>query len=136
MPPPPPQQPSYGQQPQTSPSFEQLSSAGSMGPPHFPYGYTPYPPKYARPTPPATGSSGPIYQPSANYPPPSSASATWRSDSSTKYSGGQGSEPGDYSASVKRHLDLYDLEGALNEVRNLNHRNIARANTVPGCCIK
>ncbi|KAK1085791.1 glutamate--cysteine ligase [Friedmanniomyces endolithicus] len=81
----------------TSPSYEQPLSqpASSMAPPGIPYGYTPYPPRYAQPAPPFGVTSGPIYQPS--------------------YAASE-SGPGDYSASVKRHLDMYDLEGALSEI--------------------
>ncbi|KAK0267768.1 glutamate--cysteine ligase [Friedmanniomyces endolithicus] len=102
----------------TSPSYEHPSSqpASSIAPPGIPYGYTPYPPRYAQPAPPFGVASGPIYQPSVNYPaPPPTPSTSWRSDSSTKYAASE-SGPGDYSASVKRHLDMYDLEGALSEI--------------------
>lgn len=90
------------------------STASTSG---FAYGYTPYPPRYAQPSQPSSQASGPIYQPSANYPPPSTAATSWRSDTSAKFASSEPSTgPGDYSASVKRHLDLYDLEGALNEI--------------------
>ncbi|KAK3110448.1 glutamate--cysteine ligase, partial [Teratosphaeriaceae sp. CCFEE 6253] len=117
LPQPQPQQTAYAYPPNTSPGCDQPSSqpVGSMGPPGVPYGYTPYPPRYAQPTPPPSVAGGPIYQPSVNFPAPGTPSGSWRSDSVTKYATSE-SGPGDYSASVKRHLDLYDMEGALNEI--------------------
>ncbi|KAK5115341.1 hypothetical protein LTR62_001541 [Meristemomyces frigidus] len=84
----------------------------------FTYGYTPYPPRYAPPPATSAPANGPIYQASTAYPdPPMTPSANWRSDSSSKYAQNEPpAGPGDYSASVKRHLDLYDLEGSLNEI--------------------
>jgi len=117
--PPPPQQPSaYGHPTNSSPHYEQPSShsAGSMGPSSLPYGYTPYPPRYAQPTPPSSVTGGPIYQPSLSYPAPPTPSQSWKSESSTRYGDDRSAE---YSTSVKRHLDLYDLEGALNDVCHL-----------------
>jgi hypothetical protein len=88
-----------------------------MAPPTFPYGYTPYPPRYAQPTPPSSGTNGPIYQPSATYPAPPTPSSSWRSENGSRAAvSDPANGAGDYSASVKRHLDLYDLEGALNEI--------------------
>ncbi|KAK5713432.1 glutamate--cysteine ligase [Elasticomyces elasticus] len=114
--PPPPSQPAFNYPSHTSPGYEPSAQpAPSMGPPGLPYGYTPYPPRYAQPTPPASVASGPIYQPSVNYPAPPTPSASWRSESVNKVAPSE-SGPGDYSASVKRHLDMYDMEGALNEI--------------------
>jgi hypothetical protein len=88
-------------------------AAGSMGPPSsFPYGYQPYPPRYAQPAPPTSSTSGPIYQPSLSNAAPSTPSTAWKSESA-RYGG----EERSYGDSVKRQLDMYDLEGALNDVR-------------------
>lgn len=81
-----------------------------MGPPSFPYGYQPYPPRYAQPTPPSSANAGPIYQPSLSSAAPPTPSAGWKSE------GGRYGEERPYGESVKRHLDMYDLEGALNDV--------------------
>lgn len=109
--------PSY--QPPASSHYEQPSShsAGSMGPPSFPYGYTPYPPRYAQPAAP-NHASGPIYQPSTQFAAPSTPSSTWKSESgSSRYEADdRAPAPSPYSESVKRHLDLFDLEEALREV--------------------
>ncbi|QIW96124.1 hypothetical protein AMS68_001642 [Peltaster fructicola] len=83
----------------SSPVYER--SQGS-GPPSFTYGYTPYPPRYQ-----SSGSSnaGPIYQPSSVTTAPS-----WKSDNSSRH------QERSYGESVKRHLDLYDLESGLNDI--------------------
>ncbi|CAK4032851.1 GATA zinc finger domain-containing 10 [Lecanosticta acicola] len=104
--------------PEPSPAFDHPAShsAGSMGPPSsFPYGYTPYPPRYAIPTPPSSVSSGPIYQPSAVYGAAQPPSSGWKSESASRY---DERHPGQaqYSDNVKRHLDFYDLEAALNDI--------------------
>ncbi|KAI7375255.1 hypothetical protein KC332_g18671 [Hortaea werneckii] len=106
--PPQPQHPSYNYPTTTSPGYEhsQPHSAATTGSSHAPYGYTPYPPRYAQSTASTGVSGGPIYQPSLNYPP----STSRKSDS------GRDGRPAEYSSSVKRHLDMYDLEGALNEI--------------------
>ncbi|KAK4546774.1 hypothetical protein LTR36_001506 [Oleoguttula mirabilis] len=105
----------------TSPHYEQPPShtTGAMGPPTLPYGYTPYPPRYAQPTPPSSTTGGPIYQPSLTYPAPPAPpapSATWKSEGSSKYGEDLTSAPAEYSSSVKRHLDMYDVEGAVTEI--------------------
>jgi len=114
------QQASYPPHPSDiSPAYEQppTQAPNAMGPPGFPYGYAPYPPRYAQP---ATSSTtvGPIYQPSVAYPAPQTPSSTWKSENATSRVGSDDrpAAPADYSTSVKRHLDLYDLEGSLNEV--------------------
>lgn len=111
------QQPQYNYPTSTSPGFEQRSAhtAGSTGPSSFPYGYTPYPPRYAQPTPPASVTNGPIYQPSANYPAPHTPSTSWKPDGS-RYGDARPAAPAEYGTSVKRHMDMYDLEGALTDV--------------------
>lgn len=113
-----PQVSSY-QHPQTSPGYEQSSShsAGPMGPPSFPYGYAPYPSRYTQPG----ATAGPIYQPSATYPAPQSSSSTWSSNGAPSRVGTDERSIAPYSDSVKRHLDLFDLEAALNEVRHLRN---------------
>ena len=94
-------------------------SAGTMGPTSYPYGYTPYPPRYAnhqnRSS--SVSSSGPVYQPSAVHAAPPTPSSSWKSESSSRYDDRQGGS-GNYGDSVKRHLDFYDLEVALNDVRD------------------
>jgi len=85
-----------------------------MAPPNFPYGYTPYPPRYAQPAS-SSSNAGPIYQPSLSNAAPLTPTASWKSDgSSTRYGG---SDERVYGDSVKRHLDMYDIEAALGEVR-------------------
>ena len=116
-PPPPPA--SFSRPPEPSPAYEHPPnpSTGSMAPPSsFPYGYTPYPPRYANPTPPASTSSGPIYQPSTVYGAPQTPSSSgWKSENTARYNSRQ-PEQANYGDNVKRHLDFYDLEQALNEV--------------------
>jgi hypothetical protein len=85
-------------------------------PPTFPYGYTPYPPRYAQSS--QTPTSGPIYQPSAQFAAPPPPTPAWKQEGSTRYSD-ERSPSAPYGESVKRHLDLYDLEASLNEVRHL-----------------
>ena len=117
-PPPSHSQPSaYNYPTSTSPGYDHPSnsSAGSMPPPSVPYGYQPYPPRYAQPTPPSSVNGGPIYQPSANYPAPSTPNSSWKTESS-RYGEPRSITSADYSSSVKRHLDMFDLEGALNDV--------------------
>ncbi|KAK3715965.1 glutamate--cysteine ligase [Vermiconidia calcicola] len=118
---PPPRAPVPTAQPTASPRFEQQTSqsSGSMGPPSFPYGYTPYPPKYAQPELATKHPSGPIYQPSTQFAAPQTPPSSWKAESaSSRY-------PDDHSASiygesVKRHLDLYDLEAALSEISQIS----------------
>ena len=126
QPPPRTQEPAtYSYQQKISPQYEQQSSqsAGSMGPPSFPYGYTPYPSRYAQTTPTSSHSAGPIYQPSTQYAAPSTQSSSWKSEtaSSRFVPDDHSTAPTGYSDSVKRHLDLYDLEGALSEVSCAGH---------------
>ena len=109
-----------GQSQTSSPQFERSTaqSTSSMGPPSFPYGYTPYPPRYAQPSP-ASSNAGPIYQPSSQYPAPQTPSSNWKSENSSSSRFGpddRHTTPPAYGDSVKRHLDLYDLEVALTEV--------------------
>ncbi|SMR45209.1 unnamed protein product [Zymoseptoria tritici ST99CH_3D1] len=90
---------------------------GSMPPPATtPYGYTPYPPRYANAAPPATTSAGPIFPPSTAY---ASQQATappvWKSGGSERFNDRQPGQAA-YGDNVKRHLDFYDLESALNEI--------------------
>ncbi|KAH9821451.1 Glutamate-cysteine ligase [Teratosphaeria destructans] len=88
--------------------------AGSMPPPSsVPYGYIPYPARYSQPTPQVSGSSGPIYQPSAHY--PATPAPGWKAEVA-RYGPDDATDSRDYSTSVKRHLDMYDLEGSLNEI--------------------
>ncbi|KAF2162259.1 hypothetical protein M409DRAFT_58371 [Zasmidium cellare ATCC 36951] len=109
----------YARAPEPPTSYEHASSqqpAGSMAPPSsFAYGYTPYPSRYANPTPPASNASGPIYQPSTTYGAPHAGTGSWKSENASRYedrSAGQAA----YGDNVKRHLDFYDLEAALNEI--------------------
>ena len=103
-----------------SPQREQSSSlaSGPRGPPSVPYGYASYSSGHGESLPPAGQSSGPIYQPSSQYGPPQ-PSPRWRSENApSRYVAEESSaQPAPYGESVKRHLDLYDLEAALNDVR-------------------
>lgn len=116
---PPPPSTALSRAEERSPSYDQQYSAhsanstSSMGPPSsFPYGYTPFPPRYANATPSTSGSSGPIYQPSTTYGPPPSSQPSWKLDS-TRY---DDRGLAHHSDTVKRHLDFFDLEASLNEV--------------------
>lgn len=116
----PTQSTAHAHPPPTSSAYEQPtsnSSAGSMPPPSssFSYGYSQYTPRYAQSNRPSSHASGPIYSPSAQYGPPPTASTGWRADPS-RY-GVDERAPQIYGDSVKRHIDLYDLEAALSEVR-------------------
>lgn len=99
-----------------SSTFESTNSHsnGTMGPPPstFPYGYTPFPPRYANPTPPSSTSSGPIYQPSV-YNSAQPSQPGWKSEG--RYDDRPAGQA-NYGDNVKRHLDFYDLEAAVNEV--------------------
>lgn len=97
-----------------SPTHEQPPQhpAGAMGPPSFPYGYQPYPQRYAAPAPVPAPNAGPIYQPSLSNAAPSTAATNWKAENA-RYGG----EDRTYGDNVKRQLEMYDLGGALNEVR-------------------
>lgn len=119
-----PQQPrtqpsSYPYPRSPSPQFERqmANPAGSMPPPQpstFAYGYTPYPPRYAQPAP--HSNSGPIYQPSTQSAAPPTPATTWKSETASSRYQDERPAPAAYGESVKRHLDMYDLEAALTEV--------------------
>ena len=99
---------------QPSPVFERPTApSSSMAPPSFPYGYTPYPPRYVQPTA-APSNNGPIYQPSLSNAAPPTPTTSWKSEGSSSRFGG--SDERVYGESVKRHLDMYDIEAALGEV--------------------
>ncbi|KAJ9632249.1 glutamate--cysteine ligase [Taxawa tesnikishii (nom. ined.)] len=93
--------------------------SGSMVPPSFPYGYAPYPPQYTYPPPPPPPSnlSGAVYQPSVSQQAPAAQPPLWKTEKPFS-----NSTPGipvsgaPYGESVKRHLDMFDFEAALNEV--------------------
>lgn len=91
---------------------------GSMGPPSNPYGYAPHTSSYAQLPPSMSQSSGPIYVPSARFAAPPTPSAGWKNGTaSPRFShADRAPAPTPYGDSVKRHLDLFDLEAALNEV--------------------
>lgn len=80
------------------------TSTSSAAPTTFPYGYTSYPPRYAQSA--STTSSVPAYH--------AGGRAGWETESHSgpQYNSGEKT----YGESVKRHLDLYDLESALNDV--------------------
>lgn len=103
---------------QPSPVYEQApaQSSSSMAPPQFPYGYQPYPPRYAQPSPQSSSNQGPIYQPSLTNAAPPTPAASWKTEGSNSRFG---NEERAYGENVKRHLDLYDLEAALDQVRLL-----------------
>lgn len=115
----PPQPAAHAHPPPTSAPYEQPSSnsAGSMAPPPstFGYGYTNYTPRYAQSNPPSSQGAGPIYSPSAQYGPPPTPSTGWRAEPSRH--GPEDRAPQIYGESVKRHIDQYDLEASLSEVR-------------------
>lgn len=98
--------------PTHEPSYPARSS-NSMGPPSsFPYGYAPYPPRYAESGASTSNSSGPIYQPSTTYGPPRPLQSGLKTGSSRFEDRGLAH----HSNTVKRHLDFFDLEASLNEV--------------------
>jgi hypothetical protein len=109
--------------PPTTSSYESSAphSAGSM---NHQYGYSQYPPNYPLSAPPP-GSSNSAYPPaSSTYSaPPRYPPSTWRSESSDfgrmeeKKLGNASLAP--YGESVKRHLENFDMEASLNEVRLL-----------------
>ncbi|GAB7365647.1 hypothetical protein MBLNU230_g6711t1 [Neophaeotheca triangularis] len=102
--------------PRPSPSQEQSNSQsnGTMRPPAtFPYGYTSYPQRYAPPTPSSNVTHGPIYQPSSTYAAPPTSTPAWASSDS---GGFRPQAERQYGDSVKRHLDLYDMESALTDI--------------------
>jgi len=100
---------------QPSPVYEQppAQSSSSMAPPQFPYGYQPYPPRYAHPSPQPSSNQGPIYQPSLTNAAPPTPTTSWKSENAPSRFG---NEERAYGDSVKRHLDSYDLEAALDQV--------------------
>ncbi|KAM0694972.1 hypothetical protein Q7P36_005328 [Cladosporium allicinum] len=99
-----PRSPAHEQPPQHPP--------GAMGPPSFPYGYQPYPSRYAAAAPPPPApAAGPIYQPSLSNAAPSSAPTPWKAENA-RYGG----EERTYGDSVKRQLEMYDLAGALSDI--------------------
>lgn len=98
--------------PPHEPSYPARSS-NSMGPPSsFPYGYAPYPPRYAESGASTSNSSGPIYQPSTTYGPPRPLQSGLKTGSSRFEDRGLAH----HSNTVKRHLDFFDLEASLNEI--------------------
>ncbi|USW47302.1 Putative Zinc finger, GATA-type, Zinc finger, NHR/GATA-type [Septoria linicola] len=107
---------SYSRSEARSPHHEQQHpshSTTSMGPPStFPYGYAPFPPRYASHTSSTSSPSGPIYQPSTTYGPPRTSQPGWKSEPSRYEDRGLAH----HSDTVKRHLDFFDLEASLNEI--------------------
>jgi hypothetical protein len=101
-----PRSPAHEQPPQHAP--------GAMGPPSFPYGYQPYPSRYAAAAPPPAPAAGPIYQPSLSNAAPPAAPTPWKAENA-RYGG----EERTYGDSVKRQLEMYDLAGALSDVSKL-----------------
>ena len=119
--PPPRSQPAapYSATQTTSPSYDrpQAEAGSSMPPPSstFAYGYQSHPPRY----PPAStnGNPGPIYQPSTQYPAPTTpATPSWKAENGPSRYLDERSPAAPYGESVKRHLEAYDIEEALNEV--------------------
>jgi len=86
----------------------------------FSYGYAPYPTHLPQPAP-SIASSSSIYQPSTNHPPPSHQPPGWPSDSGPAMAREQPRGETTYGDSVKRHLDMYDFELALNEVCSIDN---------------
>jgi hypothetical protein len=109
-----------------SPAHEQPPQhpTGAMGPPSFPYGYAPYPSRYAAAAPPpAPSPAGPIYQPSLSNPAPSTTPTNWKAENA-RYGG----EERTYGDSVKRQLEMYDLGGALSDVSDFATKLLRRKN--------
>lgn len=122
---------SYASTHSTSPRFESRSTASSnsMPPPppsSFSYGYSSYQSRSSQAS--SNGSAGPVYQPSTQYAPPGPATPSWKSQSTgpTRYT----DERPAYGESVKRHLDMYDLEAALGDV---SHAPLATPRYDPFC---
>ena len=112
-----PQPPTHAHPTQASPFQDQSassSSSTSMPPPpsSFGYGYTNSTPKYAQANPPPGHATGPIYSPSSRHGPPQSTG--WRAENAPSTFGAE--ERPVYGESVKRHIDLYDLESFLTDV--------------------
>ncbi|KAF2721984.1 hypothetical protein K431DRAFT_303058 [Polychaeton citri CBS 116435] len=116
-PPPPPSSASYQYAPaSTSPKYEDSpSQSATSGAPSssFTYGYTPYPSRYGQSTPPSSATSAPIYQPSISHAAP--PTPTWKSEQ-PRFVDDRMAFQHQHNDSVKRHLDFYDLEAALNEI--------------------
>lgn len=93
---------SYPQPPSSSPVYERGNQTSA--PSSFTYGYTPFPSRYQ-----PSSASNVIYQPSTHNGPP----AAWKPDRSHR-------DEKSFGESVKRHLDMYDLEASLNDVSILN----------------
>ena len=112
-----------------SPAHEQPPQhpSGAMGPPSFPYGYQPYPSRYAAAAPPPPApAAGPIYQPSLSNAAPSSAPKPWKAENA-RYGG----EERTYGDSVKRQLEMYDLAGALSDVRKPSTEDVMMHKLTP-----
>lgn len=109
----------YPSQPSSAYESSAPRSAGPMNPQ---YGYSQFPPNYPLSAPPPSGPnsgyppSAATYSAPAGYPPPS-----WRSDNSDMGHREEKKRPSydTYGESVKRHLETFDLEASLNEVRYL-----------------
>ena len=129
--PPPPmtQQPSavsYSQTSYLQYEGSKSSTTSSMPPPPAAsaYRYAPYPPRYAQTNQPSN--SGPVYQPSTQYAAPPNSTPNWNSEPS-RYSDER--VPAPHGDSVKRHLEMYDLEASLNEVSIVKSYSAGSANT-------
>ncbi|OQO10038.1 hypothetical protein B0A48_04394 [Cryoendolithus antarcticus] len=113
-----PREPSQYAPPPRSPRIEHHAPHSATMPPPAPatfaYGYTPYPPRYAQPVAaPPPAAPGPIYQPSLSHAAPSTPTASWESKGASR-SGAPDERA--YGDSVKRHLDMFDIEAALTDV--------------------
>lgn len=123
--PPGPQRPnppysSYSQPPPTSAPETPAAaphSAGSMNPPQ--YGYSAYPSSYPLSAP---GPNAPesVYPPTAAYSaPPRYPPAQWQPEAAPEFGRPEekkGSNLAPYGATIKRHLEHFDLEASLNEM--------------------
>ncbi|KAK8214732.1 hypothetical protein M8818_002312 [Zalaria obscura] len=95
--------------PGPAPATHDRAPPSAMAPPQsFPYGYTPYPPQYAYPTPASS-----VYQPSVTQPAPGAPASAWKAEKPLPPPGASQAAYGD---SVKRHLNFYDFEAALNDI--------------------
>lgn len=86
----------------------------SHAPPPSSYNQAPYSSHYANPTPPSSTTPAPAYAPGPSFG-ASAPPSTWKTEHLPSY-GERPLEPRYHGESVKRHLESYDLDMALNEI--------------------
>ncbi|KAI9705123.1 MAG: hypothetical protein M1836_006906 [Candelina mexicana] len=118
--------PPPGHQSRYSPPREYVSRPTNSMNPHYGYGH--YPPHYtysSQPPPPPHSGPSPTYHSPTTYHHSSNSYPTWRSDGAEinraeegRKTAPRGTSQGGqaYGESVKRHLDIFDLETSLNEI--------------------